>query len=189
MRQTLGPVPMLLELLTRPEGPIAIEDPRLGSFRLLVDAGVYFEFIPAIRANEVSPPRFGMDEVRLGVPYELVLTAPSSTWAGRADTTLVFDRLDPPLVRVLTPPDPVISERLDAADYAALSPADLAGKAAAAACADTGAVEIAAHIDVIAAIRQFEVSWAAAVAPFGKADNFPRAVAKRITEITTAQEL
>ena len=72
------------------------------------------------------------------------------------------------------------SERLDAADYAALSPADLAGKAAAAACADTGAVGIAAHIDVIAAIRQFEVSWAAAVAPFGKADNFPRAVAKRI---------
>ena len=72
------------------------------------------------------------------------------------------------------------SERIDAVDYAALSPADLAGKAAAEACADTGAARIAAHIDVIAAIRQFEVSWPGAVAPFGKADNFPRAVAGRI---------
>ena len=72
------------------------------------------------------------------------------------------------------------SERIDAADYAALSPADLAGRAAAQACADTGVAGIAAHIEVIAAIRQFEVSWPAAVAPFGRADNFPRAVAGRI---------
>ncbi len=72
------------------------------------------------------------------------------------------------------------SERIDAADYAALSPADLAGRAAAAALADAGVEGLAAHVDVIAAIRQFEVSWPAAVAPFGRADNFPRAVARRI---------
>ena len=72
------------------------------------------------------------------------------------------------------------SERIDAADYAALSPADLAGRAAAAALADAGVEGLAAHVDVIAAIRQFEVSWPAAVAPFGRADNFPRALARRI---------
>lgn len=72
------------------------------------------------------------------------------------------------------------SERIDAPDYAALSPADMAGAAAAAAIADTGGRNVAAAIDVIAAIRQFEVSGPRAVPPFGAADNFPRAVGNRI---------
>jgi len=71
------------------------------------------------------------------------------------------------------------SERIDAPGYAALSPADLAGRAAQAACADAKA-SVSGEIDVIAAIRQFEVSGPNAVAPFGKADNFPRAIARRI---------
>ncbi|WP_374569774.1 acetyl-CoA acetyltransferase [Phenylobacterium sp.] len=71
------------------------------------------------------------------------------------------------------------SERIDAPDYAALSPVELAAHAAKAACEDTGA-DVAPAIDVIAAIRQFEVSGAHAVAPFGKSDNFPRSVARRI---------
>lgn len=73
------------------------------------------------------------------------------------------------------------SERIDAADYKGFSPADLAGLAARAALDDAlSAEKLAPHVDVIAAIRQFEVSGPGAVAPFGKADNFPRAVAKRI---------
>ena len=73
------------------------------------------------------------------------------------------------------------SERIDAPDYKALSPADLAGLAAQAALNDAlSADELAPHVDVIAAIRQFEVSGPGAVAPFGCADNFPRAVARRI---------
>jgi acetyl-CoA C-acetyltransferase len=72
------------------------------------------------------------------------------------------------------------SERIDATDYAALSPADLAGRAAAAAVADAGAPGLARHIDLIAAIRQFEVSGPNAKPPFGAADNFPRAVGRRI---------
>jgi len=73
------------------------------------------------------------------------------------------------------------SERIDASDYGAQSPAELAGRAAKAALDDalsTG--RLASAIDVIAAIRQFEVSGPNAVAPFGRADNFPRAVARRV---------
>ena len=73
------------------------------------------------------------------------------------------------------------SERIDSPAYEALSPADLAGRAAAAALEDALSVgAIASHIAVIAAIRQFEVSGPKVVAPFGKADNFPRAVGRRI---------
>lgn len=73
------------------------------------------------------------------------------------------------------------SERLDSADYAALSPVELAARAAAAALQDAGpASAIAPRIDVIAAIRQFEVSGPRAVPPFGASKNFPRSVAARI---------
>ena len=72
------------------------------------------------------------------------------------------------------------SERIDAPDYAALSPVALAAKAAEAALADAGVAGLAGQIDVIAAIRQFEVSGPGAVAPFGASNNFPRSVAKRI---------
>ena len=73
------------------------------------------------------------------------------------------------------------SERIDAADYKGLSPADLAGQAARAALDDALSTSaLAPHVAVIAAIRQFEVSGPGAVAPFGRADNFPRAVARRI---------
>lgn len=73
------------------------------------------------------------------------------------------------------------SERIDAADYQALSPADLAGRAAQAALDDAGAGKsLAGALDVIAAIRQFEISGPKAVAPFGCSNNFPRSVARRI---------
>ena len=56
------------------------------------------------------------------------------------------------------------SERIDAADYTALSPADLAGRAARAALDDALSTDhLAPAIDVIAAIRQFEVSGPGAV--------------------------
>ncbi|HEV2531810.1 acetyl-CoA acetyltransferase [Phenylobacterium sp.] len=73
------------------------------------------------------------------------------------------------------------SERIDAADYQALSPVELAARAAKAALEDAGGrAGLAAAIELIAAIRQFEVSGPRAVPPFGRADNFPRAVARRI---------
>jgi acetyl-CoA C-acetyltransferase len=73
------------------------------------------------------------------------------------------------------------SERIDAPDYRALSPADLAGLACKAALEDAKAKSLLAPaIDVMAAIRQFEISGPRAVAPFGKSNNLPRAVAKRI---------
>jgi acetyl-CoA C-acetyltransferase len=73
------------------------------------------------------------------------------------------------------------SERIDATGYEALSPADLAGRAARAALDDALPPQaLAPNIDVIATVRQFETSGPRAVAPFGRADNFPRAVARRI---------
>ncbi|MEJ8280860.1 acetyl-CoA acetyltransferase [Pseudonocardia spirodelae] len=88
----------------------------------------------------------------------------------------------------LDPRTPVVvgvgeaSERIGAPGYAALSPVGLGAAAAAAALADTGAdpAAVAAALTVVAGVRQFEMSVPGAVAPLGRADNFPRAVARRI---------
>ncbi|MFC7494468.1 MULTISPECIES: acetyl-CoA acetyltransferase [unclassified Nocardioides] len=72
------------------------------------------------------------------------------------------------------------AERIDDPGYEGLSAADLAGRAASYALADAGASALAEHVDTIAGIRQFETSTPIAEAPLGRADNFPRAVARRI---------
>ncbi|MCW0213203.1 MAG: acetyl-CoA acetyltransferase [Pseudonocardia sp.] len=74
------------------------------------------------------------------------------------------------------------SERIDDPGYRRLSPVELAAAAAAAALADTEAdpAEVASAIEVLAAIRQFEISTPFSVAPLGHSDNVPRSVARRI---------
>ena len=88
----------------------------------------------------------------------------------------------------LDPRTPVIvgvgqtSERLGEPSYQRRSPVGLAAGAARAALADTGAdqVAVAAAIDTVAGIRQFENSVPGARAPLGKSDNYPRSVADRL---------
>jgi acetyl-CoA C-acetyltransferase len=78
------------------------------------------------------------------------------------------------------------SERLGEPGYRRRSPVDLAADAAREALADTaadsitGTAAVAAAIDTVAGIRQFENSFAGARAPLGRSDNYPRSVAGRI---------
>ena len=75
------------------------------------------------------------------------------------------------------------SEKVDQQGYQALSYMDLAGRSLSAAIADSGVgsgAELAAAIDVLAAIRSFEMSRPDRTPPFGTADNIPRAIARRV---------
>lgn len=72
------------------------------------------------------------------------------------------------------------AERIDDADYRAMSPVELAAAAAQAALEDCGGQQVAAAIDAVVATRQFENSIPKAPAPLGKSNNFPRSVARLI---------
>ena len=74
------------------------------------------------------------------------------------------------------------AERIDDPGYRRMSAVDLAATAAGQALQDSGAdvMALAAAIDTIAGIRQFETSTPFATAPLGRADNYPRAVARRL---------
>jgi len=92
----------------------------------------------------------------------------------------------------LDPRTPVIagvgqsSERLGEPGYRRRSPVDLAADAAREAILDTGADggsatgAVAAAIDTVAGVRQFENSRPGALAPLGRSDNYPRSVCGRI---------
>jgi acetyl-CoA C-acetyltransferase len=88
----------------------------------------------------------------------------------------------------LDPRTPVVvgvgqaSERLGDPGYQGLSPVDLAAAAVREALGDTASPDsavVAAAVDTIAGVRQFEISSPGARAPLGRSDNFPRSVAAR----------
>jgi acetyl-CoA C-acetyltransferase len=73
------------------------------------------------------------------------------------------------------------AERIDDPDYRGMSSVELATAAAEAALEDCGAdiAGVAAAIDTVAGVRQFEISGPAP-APLGKSTNYPRSVARRL---------
>ncbi len=85
----------------------------------------------------------------------------------------------------LDPRTPVVvgvgqaSDRIDDPGYRRLSAVGLAVAAVTEAIADSGAdpAAVAAAIDTVAGVRQFEISTPQARAPLGRSDNYPRSVA------------
>ena len=74
-----------------------------------------------------------------------------------------------------------VSERIGEACYLERSPMDLAAAALKAAFADAHAKRSLPHaLDTLVGVRQFEQSATRYSAPFGCADNVPRAIARRV---------
>jgi hypothetical protein len=95
------PAVLCLEMYLRPEGAIAIEDPRHHSLRLIPDHGVYFEFVPVDQLGKPRPARYSAAEVKVGVPYALALSSPAGIWACLVGSVVRFERRDPPLLRLV----------------------------------------------------------------------------------------
>jgi len=73
------------------------------------------------------------------------------------------------------------TERLEAADYQALSSVELAERACRQAFSDALSLKrLGPQVDVIATTRTFEDSAPTLAQPFGKSDNFPRSIARRL---------
>jgi hypothetical protein len=118
VRWEVGSGVLVLESVSRPEGLLAVEDPRHGSLRLLHDHGLYFEFLPLGSAGE--PQRLGLDEAEVGVPHQLIVTSPAGLWSCRTGRVVCLERLDPPLVRFLETPVPAVPEPVKARTDAAV---------------------------------------------------------------------
>jgi hypothetical protein len=100
-RKAGGRAPLLLEMVVGAEGAVALEDPRHRRLRLLPDHGVYFEFVPADQLGKPAPARYGVAEVKPGVPYAVAVSSPAGVWACLVGSVVCFERLDPPLLRLV----------------------------------------------------------------------------------------
>ncbi len=79
-------------------GMTAIQDEPGGPMRLIVDNGVYFEFIPADRADDADPPRLHIGQVETGRDYAVVLSTNGGIWACPLGDVVRFVSLAPPRI-------------------------------------------------------------------------------------------
>jgi hypothetical protein len=80
------------------EGFIAVGDPESGCLRLVVDHGVFFEFVPVDALDSPRPTRHWLGTVRTGVNYAIVVSTCAGMWAHLIGDTIRFETLDPPLI-------------------------------------------------------------------------------------------
>jgi hypothetical protein len=81
------------------EGFIAFGDPRTGLLRLLLDHGLFYEFVPADELDSDSPTRHWLGNAEIGVNYAIVVSTCAGMWSHVIGDTVRFESLDPPLVR------------------------------------------------------------------------------------------
>ncbi len=87
----------LREAYAASEGFIAVNDagPDDG-MRLIVDNGLFFEFIPADELEADNPPRHWLKDVEPGVNYAIAVSSNAGLWAYVLGDTVRFTSLDPP---------------------------------------------------------------------------------------------
>src|SRR5690606_17617866 len=85
-----------IETYPASEGFIAFQDDQNDSSLLLnVDAGIFFEFIPAENYFDENPPRLSLAEVELGKNYALILSTNAGLWGYSIGDTVKFTSLNP----------------------------------------------------------------------------------------------
>jgi len=100
-KQLLGFDIARVELYPASEGFLAYQDaPGVEGMLLNVNDGIYFEFIPADRYFEESPPRLTVGEVEMGVQYAVVLSTNAGLWGYDLGDTVKFVSLSPPRIVV-----------------------------------------------------------------------------------------
>jgi hypothetical protein len=82
--------PVVTLACQRPWGILALDDPGCGPARMLVDHGVYFEFVPMEDLGQANPRRLSVEEVVEHRPYALAVTTGDGCWACLCDEVVEF---------------------------------------------------------------------------------------------------
>ncbi len=80
-----------LETYNASEGFFAIQDdPEKDDMLLMLDYGIFYEFIPVEELNKESPKALTIDQVETGINYALVITTNSGLWRYLIGDTIIF---------------------------------------------------------------------------------------------------
>lgn len=83
------------------EGFFGIQDQRdSDELLLMLDYGVFYEFIPSEELNKEFPKTIGLDQVELGKNYAIVITTNSGLWRYNIGDTIKFTNLSPFRIKI-----------------------------------------------------------------------------------------
>jgi hypothetical protein len=80
------------------EGFIAFGDSATGLLRLLLDHGLFYEFVPLEELDSERPTRHWIGNARTGINYAIVVSTCAGMWAHVIGDTIRFESLSPPLL-------------------------------------------------------------------------------------------
>lgn len=85
-----------IELFPASEGFFAFQDePNKKGMLLLLNGGIFYEFIPANEFFNENPTRITLKDVKLGVNYVLIISTNAGLWAYNIGDTIQFTSLKP----------------------------------------------------------------------------------------------
>ena len=85
-----------IELFPASEGFFAFQDKQNEKgMLLLLDSGIFYEFVKADEFFEENPKRYTIGEVELGVNYALIISTNAGLWAYNIGDTVMFTSLKP----------------------------------------------------------------------------------------------
>lgn len=85
-----------IELYPASEGFIAFQDSQIEKgLLLLLDYGIFYEFIPTDEFYNENPTRISLKDVKLGVNYVIILNTNAGLWAYNIGDTIAFVSTEP----------------------------------------------------------------------------------------------
>lgn len=101
-QQTIGnPGIYYLETYNASEGFFGIQDQSNSSDMLLMlDYGIYYEFMPLDQLDKSHPKTLSLDEVELNINYALIITTNAGLWRYKIGDTIKFTSLNPFRIRI-----------------------------------------------------------------------------------------
>ncbi|WP_266362244.1 GH3 auxin-responsive promoter family protein [Tellurirhabdus rosea] len=91
-----------LETYNASEGFFAVQDDlsRIGEMMLMLDYGIFYEFVPVEQAEDPYPRALTIDEVEIDKNYALVISTNGGLWRYRVGDTVRFTSLYPHRLKV-----------------------------------------------------------------------------------------
>jgi len=90
-----------METYNASEGFFGIQDdPGRCDMLLMLDYGIFYEFIPADKITSPAPPLFTIGDVEIGVNYAMIISTNGGLWRYLMGDTIIFTCLDPHRFRI-----------------------------------------------------------------------------------------
>lgn len=101
IQQAFGRDLDLVETYPASEGFIAVQNDRADDgLLLMLDYGIFYEFIPLSAYGQPDAPRLTLDQVETNVDYAVIMSTNAGLWGYSIGDTVRFSSLQPPKLRV-----------------------------------------------------------------------------------------